>query len=162
MYKERRRIVLVVPLSKSSNTDNFIILFPFFFFLEIAVLRRYNGAARQIGWRSARTFESELKLRIQKRVARRKKTNEPVVRDGLDCNWFTGEPSKKDYRGFRENGQRSVTIAVCFLAAATLFSFTDSRKYPGASGENCIAQKTQFPASWNASFANRNSIPREI
>lgn len=94
-----------------------------------------------------RTFESELKLRIQKRVARRKKTNEPVVRDGLDCSWFTGEPSKKDYRGFRENGQRSVTIAVCFLAAATLFSFTDSRKYPGASGENCIAQKTQFPAS---------------
>lgn len=92
-------------------------------------------------------FESELKLRIQKRVARRKKTNEPVVRDGLDCSWFTGEPSKKDYRGFRENGQRSVTIAVCFLAAATLFSFTDSRKYLGASGENCIAQKTQFPAS---------------
>lgn len=153
MYKERRRIVLVVPLSKSSNTDNFIILFLFFFFR--------NGGASPIP-RSARTFESELKLRIQKRVARRKKTNEPVVRDGLDCSWFTGEPSKKDYRGFRENGQRSVTIAVCFLAAATLFSFTDSRKYLGASGENCIAQKTQFPASWNASFAKRNSISREI
>lgn len=144
MYKKRRRIVLVVPLSKSSNTDNFITFFPFFKNGGVSPIPRHGEANRV---KERRTFESELKLRIQKRVARRKKTNEPVVRDGLDCSWFTGEPSKKDYRGFRENGQRSVTIAVCFLAAATLFSFTDSRKYPGASGENCIAQKTQFPAS---------------
>lgn len=52
---------------------------------------------------------------------------------------------KKDYRGFRGNGQRSVTMAVCFLAAATPFSFTGSRKYLRATAEDCIAQKTQFP-----------------
>ena len=52
---------------------------------------------------------------------------------------------KKDYRGFRGNGQRSVTMAVCFLAAATPFSFTGSGKYLRATGEHCIAQKTQFP-----------------
>ena len=48
MYKERRRTVLIVPLSKSSKTDYFIILFPSFF-LEMAMLRRYHGAGRQIG-----------------------------------------------------------------------------------------------------------------